>query len=111
MIQTYGALPDNPPAPAIRSALGCAYARAGRRDEAERVAAWFHFPRAGFPYGAAIFACLGDKDRTFEVLDQMAQIGPIRMGWFLLRVDREHPGLLSGDPRLKALRKKVGLPE
>jgi hypothetical protein len=33
------------------------------------------------------------------------------MGWFLLLVDREHPGLLSGDPRLKALRKKVGLPE
>jgi adenylate cyclase len=111
VIQTYGALPDDPPAPPIRAALGCAYARTGRRDEAERVAAWFHFQGAGFPYGAALFACLGDKDRTFEALDHVAQIGPIRMGWFLLRVDREHPGLLSGDPRLKALRKKVGLPE
>src|SRR5262249_29925702 len=60
VIQTYGALPDNPPV--IRSALGCAYARAARRDEAERVAASFHFTGAGLPYGAALFACLGDKD-------------------------------------------------
>ena len=112
VIQTYGALPDDRPAPAIRSALGCAYARAGRRDEAERVAASFRIPTGG-PAGdvAALFACLGDKDRVFELLDRVAQIGPIRMGWFLLRVDREHPGLLSGDPRLMALRKKVGLPE
>jgi hypothetical protein len=67
-------------------------------------------PGGGEP-SAALFACLGDKDRTFEALDHVAQVGPIRMGWFLLRVDREQPGLLSGDPRLKALRKKVGLPE
>jgi TolB-like protein len=106
VIQTYGALPDN--SPPIRSALGCAYARTGRRDEAERVAASFS---SGHPYAAALFACLGDKDRAFEALDRVAQIGPIRIGWFLLRVDRENPGLLSGDPRLRALRKKVGLPE
>jgi len=109
VIQMYGTLPNNPPW--IRSALGCAYARAGRRDEAERVAASFSFPGGGLPYAAALFACLGDKDRALEVLDNVAQIGPIRMGWFLLLVDREHPGLLSGDPRLNALRKKVGLPE
>ena len=71
----------------------------------------FHFIGAGSPYGAELFACLGEKDRTFAALDHMAQIWPIRMGWLLLRVDREHPKLLSGDPRLKALRKKVGLPE
>ena len=59
---------------------------------------------------AQIFACLGDKDRVFETLDRAAAVGPIRMGWFLLRVDREHRGLLRGDPRLRALRKKVGLP-
>ena len=108
VIQTYGALPDDPPAPATRAALGCAYARAGRRDEAERVAA--SFP-SGNPYKAALFACLGDKDRAFDILEREAGIGPIRIGWFLLRVDRENPGLLSGDPRLRALRKKVGLPE
>ena len=75
------------------------------------MAASFSFPGGGLPYAAALFACLGDKDRALEVLDHVAQIGPIRMGWFLLRVDREHPGLLTGDPRLQALRKKVGLPE
>jgi TolB-like protein len=108
VIQTYGALPDDYPAPSTRSALGCAYARAGRRDEAERVAA--SFPSRN-PYKAVLFACLGDKDRAFDTLELDAGIGPIRIGWFLLRVDRENPGLLSGDPRLRALRKKVGLPE
>ena len=107
VIQRYGALPDNPIP--IRSALGCAYARTGQRDEAEKVAA--SLSKGGGPYAAALFACLGDKDRTFDVLDRVARIGPIRIGWFLLRVDREHPGLLRGDPRLTALRKKVGLPE
>ena len=33
------------------------------------------------------------------------------MGWVLNRVDRESPGLLRNDPRLKVLRKKIGLPE
>jgi hypothetical protein len=33
------------------------------------------------------------------------------MGWFILRIDRLNSGLLSGDPRLKDLSKKVGLPE
>jgi serine/threonine-protein kinase len=107
VVQMYGALPHNPVE--IRVALGCAYVRAGRHDEAERVAASFSGPDGGDTF--ALFACLGDKDRTFEALDDLAQVGPIRMGWFLLRVDREHPGLLNGDPRLKALRKKVGLPE
>ena len=58
-----------------------------------------------------IYACLGDKDRVFDALERAASLGPIRIGWFLLRVDREHRGLLGGDPRLKALRKKVRLPE
>src|SRR5262245_49811822 len=87
--------------------LGCAYARLGRREEAERVAPMI----SGGEGGAEIFSCLGDKDRVFEILDRNSEVGPIRMGWFLLRVDRANRGLLRGDPRLKALRKKVGLPE
>jgi serine/threonine-protein kinase len=90
--------------------LGCAYARIGRREDAEkeaRIAA----TTPGGDRGAEIFACLGDKDRAFEALDREAAVGPIRMGLFLLRVDRENRGLLRGDPRLGALRKKVGLPE
>jgi hypothetical protein len=87
--------------------LGCAYARNGRREEAEEAA--FHV--TGGDSGAEIYACLGDKDRVFEALDRDVPFGPIRVGWFLLRVDREHPGFLAGDPRLQALRKKVGLPQ
>ena len=86
--------------------LGCAYARAGRREEAEKV-----FAATRDTARAEILACLGDKDRVFEALDRDAGVGPIRMGWVLNRVNRESPGLLRGDPRLEALRKKVGLPE
>ena len=92
------------------TALGCAYARAGRREEAEKVAA-NSTANPGNMSDAQIFACLGDKDRVFEALDRDAAVGPIRMGWVLNRVNRENSVLLRGDPRLKALRKKVGLPE
>jgi TolB-like protein len=90
----------------IGAALGCAYARADRREEAEKV-----FAATRDIARAEILACLGDKDRVFEALDRDAGVGPIRMGWVLNRVNRESPGLLRGDPRLEALRKKVGLPE
>jgi hypothetical protein len=101
----YEANPTNAPLP--QAALGCAYARAGRREEAEKMAA--ANPTADSL--ARAFACLGDKDRVFKALESETVVGPIRMSYFLLRVDRENPGLLRGDPRLKALRKKVGLPE
>jgi TolB-like protein len=105
VIQAYGtgALPRN--SNPVEAALACAYSRAGRRDEAEKAAGL-----SGF-YSTVAFTCLGDKDRAFEAFDSHAALGPIRIGWFLLRADRENPGLLRGDPRSKALRKKVGLPE
>jgi TolB-like protein len=84
----------------VEPQVGCAYARLGRREDAKRMSK-----------GSQLFACLGDKDRVFESLDRNTEVGPIRMGYFLLRVDRWNRGLLRGDPRLKALRKKVGLPE
>ena len=85
--------------------LGVAYAKAGRREDAERVAAIVPRPLSK----ATIFAALGDKDRTFEALDRAVPLGPVRMGRDVLI----SPGfaLLRGDPRLKALRRKVGLPE
>jgi serine/threonine-protein kinase len=92
------------------AALGCAFARAGRREESEKVAADTAV-NPGAISEAQIFACLGDKERVFETLERRVAIGPIRLGWVLNRVDRAKPGLLRGDPRLKALRKKVGLPE
>jgi tetratricopeptide (TPR) repeat protein len=85
--------------------LGVAYARAGRRDDAERIAALM--PR---PAGKAqIYATLGDKDRTFEELDRMVPMGPARIGRDML-ISPDF-AFLRGDTRLKALRTKVGLPE
>jgi TolB-like protein/Flp pilus assembly protein TadD len=83
---------------------GYALARAGRRDEAEKVASAALDPFAQ----ALIFAGLGDKDRTFEALDRATALGAIRIGRVLTFPEY---GLLRGDPRLKALRRKVGLPD
>jgi TolB-like protein len=107
VIQIYEA---DPTKRRVGAALGCAFARAGRREESEKVAA-DSAANPGAISDAQIFACLGDKERVFERLDSQAGVGPIRMGWVLNRVEREHPGLLRGDPRLKVLRRKVGLPE
>ena len=84
--------------------LGVAYARVGRRGDAERVAAIVPRPSSK----VAIFAALRDKDRTFEMLDQMIPMGPARIGYILINPDY---AFLRGDPRLKELRKRVGLPE
>jgi serine/threonine-protein kinase len=88
-----------------RGYLGYAYARAGRREDAEKLAA--ASPLNSFNQ-AVIYAGLGDKDRAFEALDRAATAGPFRMGRELTFPEL---ALLRGDPRVKALRKKVGLPE
>ena len=85
--------------------LGYAYGRAGRRAEAEKFAA------AAAPNAmtqALTFAGLGDKDRTLEALDRLASNGAVRVGRAL---NSPEFALLRGDPRVKTLRKKVGLPE
>jgi TolB-like protein len=84
--------------------LGHALARAGRRDEAEKLAAGTTNPYSQ----AVIFAGLGDKERTIEALDRMTVLGPVRMGRDLNFPELD---LVRGDPRVTALRKKVGLPE
>jgi tetratricopeptide (TPR) repeat protein len=94
------ALPDNPQS---RGFLGNAYARAGRRDEAEKMAKASTYPNEQ----VLIFAGLGDKDRTLEALTRMAALGPQRVGLYL---GYPELALLRGDPRLKAFRQKVGLP-
>ena len=67
-------------------------------------------PIASFnPFNQAqIFACLGDKDRTFEALDRAAAAGPFRMGWVLNIRNSPFFAAIRG---VTALRKKVGLPE
>jgi tetratricopeptide (TPR) repeat protein len=90
---------------AVQAYLGYAYARAGRRDEAEKIAAAATLR----PFVQALaFAGLGDKDRAFEALDRMAPLGPFRIGRALTFPEF---ALLRSDPRLGTLRKKVGLPE
>jgi hypothetical protein len=84
--------------------LGVAYARAGRRRDAERIAGIVPHPASK----ALIFAALGDKDRTIDFLDQMVSMGPTRVGRELISPEY---AFLIGDPRLEGLRKKVGLPE
>lgn len=85
--------------------LGIAYAKAGRREDAERLATML--PRLASK--AQIFSALRDKERTLRVLDQMAPMGAARIGRDLLL--SQNFAFLRGDPRLKELRKKVGLPE
>ena len=87
-----------------RGYLGYAYGRAGHREEAEKLAAEI----APNPFNEAlVFAGLGDKVRTLEALDRMAVLGPLRVGRAL---GFPEFAFLGGDPHIKVLRKKVGLP-
>jgi tetratricopeptide (TPR) repeat protein len=91
--------------------LAYAYARAGRREEAEKLIAeapgLYPDRRGAFQFALA-FAGLGDKDRTIEKLERMSELGPVRVGRELTCPEFS---LVRGGPRVKALRKKVGLPE
>ncbi len=84
--------------------LGYAYGRAGRRDDAEKIAS-----QATEAYDRALaFAGMGDKDRTLQELERMADsLGAARVGRNLNYPEFD---LVRNDPRMKALRKKVGLP-
>jgi TolB-like protein len=88
-----------------RGYLGYAYAKAGRREEAEKVAADI----APNPFNQAlVFAGLGDRDRTLDALERMDVLGPVRIGRALTFPEF---AFVRGDPRTKALRLRVGLPE
>jgi RNA polymerase sigma factor (sigma-70 family) len=84
--------------------LGYAYAITGRRAEAEAQLV----KNAGLPHQQAmIYGGLGDKDRAFEAIEQLAAINPQRaLSW----LGRPELALLRGDPRVAALRRKFGLP-
>jgi hypothetical protein len=51
---------------------------------------------------------MNDKDRTIERLERGAGVGPVRIGFTLAMPEF---AFVRADPRVKALRKKVGLPE
>jgi TolB-like protein len=89
--------------------LAYAYARAGRREEAEKLMAeapiLYPNRHGGFQYALA-FAGFGDKDRTIDQLEGWAGVGPVRMGFTLTAPEF---AFVRADPRVKGLRKKVGL--
>ena len=99
-----GSAPYVPPLGGEEAALGVFYARAGRRDDAERMAKI----QRNLLAQAEIFVALGDKDRAVDALERATPWGPVRIGR-----DLNYPvfAALRGDPRVKALRKKIGLPE
>ena len=88
--------------------LAYAYARMGRRVEAQKLMAEapMRYPDRRGPFQFALaFAGLGDKDRTIEQLALMAGAGPVRLGRDLTFPEF---ALVRGDARVKALRKKIG---
>src|SRR5262249_7853728 len=54
------------------------------------------------------YAGFRDKDRAMEQLERAADVGPVRIGFTLNSLEF---AFVRDDPRAKALRKKVGLPE
>jgi hypothetical protein len=90
--------------------LACAYVRAGQRDEAVDLLKKNLEDASG--RGAQnrrwllFYACLGDKDRAFEYLENMyAERDPVLPFWL------PYPELawMRPDPRFAALRQKLNL--
>ena len=90
--------------------LGYAYAKLGRRKEAEDlVAAWLAKKRYVSSYWVAVvYTALGEKDKAFDQLEKAYKAHD----WFMVRVKTD-PFLdpLRDDPRLADLIKRVGLAE
>jgi hypothetical protein len=57
---------------------------------------------------AVIFAGLGDKERALEAMERSYMAGAVRVGRALTWPEL---ALIRSDSRMRALRKRVGLPE
>jgi TolB-like protein len=87
------------------SFLGYAYAKAGRRADAERIVA----EHTEMPWVQAIVnGGLGNKDQAMEGLEKMDAIMDPRFGLYPYYPEL---ALLRGEPRLNEMRRKAGLPE
>ena len=81
-----------------------AYAKAGRRADAEKLAV----VHAAYPQRVAvIYAAFEDHDRTFAALERMMLDEPHRVA---INLSVPEFAFLHGDPRLAGLRKKLNLP-
>jgi hypothetical protein len=91
--------------------LAYAYGTAGRRDQVEKLAseAPLAHPHTHGPFQyALVYAGLRDKDRTIDQLERWTGVGPVRIGFTLAAPEF---AFVRADPRVKVLRKKIGLPE
>jgi serine/threonine protein kinase/tetratricopeptide (TPR) repeat protein len=99
-----GALTASRPPEGVPHYLAYAYVKAGRRSDAERLAA----ENDQYPYRATIiYAALGDADRAFEALQRTADREPQRVPLLLTWPEMAS---LRGDPRFAAIEKRFGLP-
>jgi tetratricopeptide (TPR) repeat protein len=89
----------------VRGELWYAYARAGRREDAEKLLA--SLPTVNPFNHAFICAGLGDRECTIDYLTRAAPAGPFRLGRELRFAEF---GLVRDDPRVKSLRLRIGLP-
>jgi len=91
--------------------LAYAYEKTGRRDEVKKLLAKapLAYPnRQGHFQYALIYAGMNDKDRTIDQLERAAGVGPLRIGFTLTAPEF---AFVRADPRVKALRRRVGLPD
>jgi tetratricopeptide (TPR) repeat protein len=94
----------DPPATGVPHYRAYAYAKAGRRSDAEALAV----ANDRYAYRAAIiYTALGDRDRAFEALDRTADREPQRVPLLLTWPEMAS---LRSDPRFLAIRKRFGLP-
>jgi TolB-like protein/Tfp pilus assembly protein PilF len=87
-----------------------AYVLLNRRADAEELAAEHEDARlvARKPYAlAVIYTALGDEDRAFEALEQLAVLEPHRVPRLLIQPEM---AVLRGDPRWAPFRKRFNLP-
>jgi len=96
----------------FRSDIGVAYAKTGRRSEAEKVInGWQEAERKKYiiNYFVAIdYAALGDKEKAFVELEKAYQA----RDWFLPRLKTDpFMDSLRDDPRFADLVKRIGLPQ
>ena len=96
----------------LLAALGYAYAKSGRRQEAEAVLKqWKEIEKTKYVANywlAIVYAALGEKDAAFAELEKAYR----EHDWFLQRLKTD-PFMdpLRGDPRFKDLVRRLGLPE
>ena len=95
--------PDSRGSEGVAQYLAYAYVKAGRRSDAERLAA----ENNGYPHRATlIYAALGDRDRAFEALVRTAEREPQRIPLLLTYPEMAS---LRSDPRFAAIERQFGL--